>query len=83
MCPLRQSRGPRKFDVRAALSLCTLSPLLACTPLALSPTRIQTGLPIDPERVRKLCELEPFLSANELVVTPIVVLLLDPLIKVS
>lgn len=33
--------------------------------------------------MRKLCELQPFLSANELIVTPIVVLLLDPLIQVS
>lgn len=43
----------------------------------------QTGLPIDPKRAPKLCELEPFLSANELLVTPIVVLIIDPLIKVS
>ncbi|KAE8267422.1 hypothetical protein A4X09_0g4921 [Tilletia walkeri] len=41
------------------------------------------GLPMDSRRVQKLCELEPFLSANELVVTPIVVLLIDPLIKPS
>lgn len=41
----------------------------------------ETGLPIDPKRAPKLCELEPFLSANELLVTPIVVFLLDPLIK--
>jgi len=43
----------------------------------------ECGLPMDPRRVQKLCELEPFLSANELVVTPIVVLLIDPLIKPS
>ncbi|CAO1616220.1 unnamed protein product [Jaminaea pallidilutea] len=43
----------------------------------------ETGLPIDATRVRKLCELQPFLSANELVVTPIVVLLIDPMIKPS
>ncbi|KAE8215822.1 hypothetical protein CF327_g930 [Tilletia walkeri] len=43
----------------------------------------ECGLPMDSRRVQKLCELEPFLSANELVVTPIVVLLIDPLIKPS
>ncbi|CAO1619005.1 unnamed protein product [Parajaminaea phylloscopi] len=43
----------------------------------------ETGLPIDAKRVRKLCELQPFLSANELVVTPVVVLLIDPMIKPS
>lgn len=43
----------------------------------------EIGLPIDARRVRKLCELQPFLSANELVVTPIVVLLIDPMIKVG
>ncbi|KAK0544902.1 8-oxo-dGTP diphosphatase [Tilletia horrida] len=43
----------------------------------------ECGLPMDARRVQKLCELEPFLSANELVVTPIVVLLIDPLIKPS
>ncbi|PWN18424.1 hypothetical protein BCV69DRAFT_285050 [Microstroma glucosiphilum] len=41
----------------------------------------EVGLPINFKKVRKLCELQPFLSANELVVTPIVVLLLDPMIK--
>lgn len=37
----------------------------------------ETGLPIDPSKAVKLCELPPFLSANELVVTPFVVLLTD------
>lgn len=37
----------------------------------------ETGLPIDPAKAVKLCELPPFLSANELVVTPFVVLLTD------
>lgn len=41
----------------------------------------ETGLPIDPRRAPKLCELAPFVSANELLVTPIVVFILDPLIK--
>ncbi|PWN41807.1 hypothetical protein IE81DRAFT_347995 [Ceraceosorus guamensis] len=41
----------------------------------------ETGLPIDSRRAIKLCELRPFLSANELVVTPIVVWLIDPLIQ--
>jgi coenzyme A diphosphatase NUDT7 len=43
----------------------------------------QTGLPIDTNRAPRLCELEPFLSANELLVTPIVAFIIDPLIKVS
>lgn len=43
----------------------------------------ETGLPIDPRKAVRLCELKPFLSANELVVTPIVVLLIDPMIKVG
>ena len=43
----------------------------------------ETGLPIDPKRAPLLCELEPFISINELLVTPFVVLILDPLIKVS
>lgn len=42
----------------------------------------ETGLPIDPKKAVRLCELQPFLSANELVVTPIVVLLIDPMIEV-
>ncbi|SPO46053.1 related to coenzyme A diphosphatase [Moesziomyces antarcticus] len=37
----------------------------------------ETGLPIDPTKAVKLCELPPFLSANELVVTPFVMLLTD------
>ncbi|PWZ03335.1 hypothetical protein BCV70DRAFT_15389 [Testicularia cyperi] len=37
----------------------------------------ETGLPIDPTKTIKLCELPPFLSANELVVTPFVMLLTD------
>ncbi|EPQ28358.1 uncharacterized protein PFL1_04185 [Pseudozyma flocculosa PF-1] len=37
----------------------------------------ETGLPIDPSSSILLCELPPFLSANELVVTPFVVLLTD------
>ncbi|PWN33536.1 uncharacterized protein FA14DRAFT_135823 [Meira miltonrushii] len=41
----------------------------------------ETGLPIDPKRAPLLCELEPFISINELLVTPFVVLILDPLIK--
>lgn len=43
----------------------------------------ETGLPIDTRKAVRLCELKPFLSANELVVTPIVVLLIDPMIKVG
>ncbi|PWN99808.1 hypothetical protein FA09DRAFT_328590 [Tilletiopsis washingtonensis] len=38
----------------------------------------ETGLPINPAASPKLCELRAFLSANELVVTPVVVLLTDP-----
>lgn len=41
----------------------------------------ETGLPIDPKRAPLLCELQPFISANELLVTPFVVLIIDPLIK--
>lgn len=37
----------------------------------------ETGLPIDPTKSVKLCELPPFLSANELVVTPFVVFITD------
>ncbi|GAC96912.1 hypothetical protein PHSY_004496 [Pseudozyma hubeiensis SY62] len=37
----------------------------------------ETGLPIDPTKAVKLCELPPFLSANELVVTPFVVFITD------
>jgi len=37
---------------------------------------------MDPEKAPKLCELRTFLSANELVVSTIVVLLLDPSVKV-
>nr|CDI57173.1 related to coenzyme A diphosphatase [Melanopsichium pennsylvanicum 4] len=32
----------------------------------------EIGLPIDPDKAVKLCQLPPFLSANELVVTPYV-----------
>lgn len=42
----------------------------------------EVGLPIDPEKAPKICELRTFLSANELVVSTIVVLLLDPSVKV-
>ncbi|SPO22349.1 related to coenzyme A diphosphatase [Ustilago trichophora] len=41
----------------------------------------ETGLPIDPTKAVKLCELPPFLSANELVVTPFVVFLTDHTIQ--
>ncbi|KDN46794.1 hypothetical protein K437DRAFT_256069 [Tilletiaria anomala UBC 951] len=41
----------------------------------------ECGLPIDTSRVQKLCELRSFLSANELVVTPVVVLITDPTIQ--
>ena len=42
----------------------------------------EIGLPVDHAKAMKICELQPFLSANELVVTPIVVLIVDPSIKV-
>lgn len=42
----------------------------------------EIGLPVDQAKAMKICELQPFLSANELVVTPIVVLIVDPSIKV-
>ncbi|CDR88046.1 related to coenzyme A diphosphatase [Sporisorium scitamineum] len=41
----------------------------------------ETGLPIDSAKAVKLCQLPPFLSANELVVTPFVVLLTDHTIQ--
>lgn len=41
----------------------------------------ETGLPINPIKAVKLCELPPFLSANELVVTPYVVFLTDHTIQ--
>ncbi|SJX61417.1 related to coenzyme A diphosphatase [Sporisorium reilianum f. sp. reilianum] len=41
----------------------------------------ETGLPIDASKAVKLCELPPFLSANELVVTPFVVLVTDHTIQ--
>ncbi|SOV02552.1 related to coenzyme A diphosphatase [Ustilago sp. UG-2017a] len=41
----------------------------------------ETGLPIDSTKAVKLCQLPPFLSANELVVTPYVVLLTDHTIQ--
>ncbi|WFD05924.1 hypothetical protein MVES1_001258 [Malassezia vespertilionis] len=37
----------------------------------------ETGLPINPRIVLKLCEMETFLSANELAVTPIVAFITD------
>lgn len=37
----------------------------------------ETGLPIDAAKAVKLCQLPPFLSANELVVTPFVMFLTD------
>ena len=57
-------------------------PLLT-PPLLISSMLRQTGLPIDSKKAPRLCELEPFLSANELLVTPIVAFIIDPLIKVS
>lgn len=41
----------------------------------------ETGLPIDSTKAVKLCELPPYLSANELVVTPFVVFLTDHTIQ--
>ena len=41
----------------------------------------ETGLPIDSKKAVKLCQLPPFLSANELVVTPFVVFLTDHTIQ--
>jgi hypothetical protein len=37
----------------------------------------EIGLPIDKERVRCLCLLDPFLAGNQLIVTPVVFLAVD------
>jgi hypothetical protein len=42
----------------------------------------EIGLPMEPERVRYLTTLPPFLTRSHLIVTPVVVFILDPLIKV-
>ncbi|CAL1699931.1 unnamed protein product [Somion occarium] len=41
----------------------------------------EIGLPVDRQRVPLLCTLQPFLAGNQLVVTPIVVLVLDNTIQ--
>lgn len=41
----------------------------------------ECGLPQDSNRVKKLCTMRPFLSANELLVTPVVFLITDPMIQ--
>ncbi|CAE6519209.1 unnamed protein product [Rhizoctonia solani] len=41
----------------------------------------EIGLPIDKRRLKLLCALEPFLSGNNLIVTPVVVLIKDPSLK--
>ncbi|KAH8092516.1 NUDIX hydrolase domain-like protein [Cristinia sonorae] len=41
----------------------------------------EIGLPVDRRKVPLLCTLEPFLSGNQLIVTPIVVLVLDKTIQ--
>jgi len=41
----------------------------------------EIGLPIDRRRTPLLCTLEPFLSGNNLIVTPVVVLITDPNVK--
>ncbi|KDN42786.1 hypothetical protein RSAG8_06540, partial [Rhizoctonia solani AG-8 WAC10335] len=41
----------------------------------------EIGLPIDKRRLKLLCTLEPFLSGNNLIVTPVVVLIKDPSLK--
>lgn len=43
----------------------------------------ELGLPDHPFRVLTLCELQPFMSANELAVTPYVMLLQDELLRLS
>ncbi|EUC59704.1 rhomboid domain protein [Rhizoctonia solani AG-3 Rhs1AP] len=41
----------------------------------------EVGLPIDKRRLKLLCTLEPFLSGNNLIVTPVVVLIKDQSLK--
>ncbi|KAH7335271.1 NUDIX hydrolase domain-like protein [Rhizoctonia solani] len=41
----------------------------------------EVGLPIDKRRMQLLCTLEPFLSGNNLIVTPVVVLIKDQSLK--
>ncbi|QRW17114.1 NUDIX family hydrolase [Rhizoctonia solani] len=41
----------------------------------------EVGLPIDKRRIKFLCTLEPFLSGNSLIVTPVVVLIKDQSLK--
>ncbi|KAJ1306821.1 hypothetical protein OPQ81_007807 [Rhizoctonia solani] len=41
----------------------------------------EIGLPIDKWRIKLLCTLEPFLSGNNLIVTPVVVLIKDQSLK--
>lgn len=41
----------------------------------------ECGLPMDSTKVQKLCQMRPFLSANELLVTPVVFLITDPMIQ--
>ncbi|CUA78133.1 rhomboid-like protein [Rhizoctonia solani] len=41
----------------------------------------EIGLPIDKRRLKLLCILEPFLSGNNLIVTPVVVLIKDQSLK--
>jgi hypothetical protein len=42
----------------------------------------EIGLPMDSARARYLTTLPPFLTRSHLIVTPVVVFILDPLIKV-
>lgn len=42
----------------------------------------EIGLPLDKSKILFLCSLEPFLSSNDMLVTPIVVLVLDRSLKV-
>ncbi|OCF58704.1 hypothetical protein L486_03194 [Kwoniella mangroviensis CBS 10435] len=37
----------------------------------------EIGLPMDREKVRKLCELEKFITGNSLIVTPVILLITD------
>ncbi|KAF8502860.1 hypothetical protein F5888DRAFT_1121528 [Russula emetica] len=43
----------------------------------------QIGLPQDKDKLPLLCILDPFLTGNEVLVTPVVVLILDNTLKVS
>lgn len=67
------------MKVRTSAAVCEVPAEHSLSSLAFE----EVGLPADPEKVRYLTTLPPFLSRSLLLVTPVVCFVLDTTLKVS